>query len=92
MSGQGPLTRISRPGIDEILLVDYDHRTAVERVNSRIDRVFGFEDHFIRGKAKMEMRVSLALAVLLAMAIGHIRANQADLMRSLTKSVRKTGS
>jgi len=70
----------------------YNRRTAVERVNARIDRVFGFEVHFIRGKAKMEMRVSLALAALLAMALGRIRAKQADLMRSLTAPVRKTSS
>lgn len=70
----------------------YDRRPSVERVNSRIDRVLGFEQHFIRGQAKMEMRVSLALAVLLAMALGRIRAGQTDLMRSLTAPVRKTGS
>jgi hypothetical protein len=29
----------------------YNGRTAVERVNSRIDLSFGFEHHFIRGKA-----------------------------------------
>jgi hypothetical protein len=70
----------------------YNHRTAVERVNARIDRVLGFENHFIRGKAKMELRVSLALTILLAMALGRIRANQAELMRSMTAPVRRTGS
>ena len=69
----------------------YARRTAVERVNSRIDRVFGFEKHFIRGQAKMEMRVTLGLIVMLAMALGRIRANQAELMRSLTAPVRRTG-
>ena len=69
----------------------YDRRTAVERVNSRIDRVLGFEEHFIRGQAKMETRVTLALIVMLAMALGRIRANQAELMRSLTAPVRRTG-
>ena len=67
----------------------YDRRTAVERVNSRIDRVLGFEQHFIRGKAKMEARVTLALVVLLAMALGRIRAKQPELMRSLTAPVRR---
>jgi hypothetical protein len=33
-----------------------------------IDNSFGFERHFIRGKAKMQTRVGLALAVLMAMA------------------------
>ena len=64
----------------------------MERVNSRIDRVLGFEQHFIRGMAKMEMRVTLALVILLTMAKGRILANQANLMRSMTAPVRKTGS
>jgi len=67
----------------------YDHRTAVERVNSRIDQVLQFERHTIRGQAKMETRITLALIVVLAMALGRIRANQADLMRSLTAAVRR---
>ena len=33
----------------------YKKRTAVERVNSRIDYVFGFEKHFIRGQKKMKI-------------------------------------
>lgn len=32
---------------------EYAHRTAVERVNSRLDVSFGFEVHTIRGMAKM---------------------------------------
>jgi hypothetical protein len=67
----------------------YNRRTAVERVNSRLDNVLGFEKHYIRGQAKMAMRVSLALIVMLAMALGRIRLNQADLMRSLTAPVRR---
>jgi hypothetical protein len=67
----------------------YDKRTSVERVNSRLDRVLGFEEHFIRGMDKMQTRVTLALIVMLAMALGRIRANQADLMRSLTAPVRR---
>jgi len=62
----------------------YNLRTSVERVNSRIDCVLGFEHHTIRGKTKMEMRVTLGLVVMLAMALGRIRAGQSDKMRSLT--------
>ena len=65
----------------------YDRRTSVERVNSRLDQVLGFERHTIRGKAKMEMRVTLALVVILAMALGRIRAGQSDKMRSMTAPV-----
>jgi len=63
----------------------YARRTSVERVNGRLDCVLGFEQHTIRGLAKMKTRVTLALIVMLAMALGRIQANQADLMRSMTK-------
>ncbi len=63
----------------------YAGRTAVERVNSRLDRVFGFENHTIRGLTKMRTRCTLALVVMLAMALGRIRAGQAEAMRSLLK-------
>ena len=43
----------------------------------------GFELHTIRSLAKMKMRVGLALCVMLAMAIGHIREHEKDKMRSL---------
>jgi len=65
---------------------DYNRRTAVERVNSRLDVSFGFERHFIRGQKKMEMRVGLALCVMLAMAVGRIKEKHQELMRSLVKS------
>lgn len=52
----------------------YNRRTAVERVNSRIDNVLGFEHHTIRGLVKMETRVGIALVVMLAMALGLIPA------------------
>lgn len=64
----------------------YRKRTAVERVNSRLDVSFGFEKHFIRGQKKMEVRVGLALCVMLAMAVGRIREGRQELMRSLVKS------
>ena len=67
----------------------YNLRTSVERVNGRIDQVLGFEHHTIRGKAKMEMRVTLALAVMLAMALGRIRIGQHDKMRSLVSPIER---
>jgi len=62
---------------------EYNKRTAVERVNSRLDVSFGFELHTIRGMAKMKMRCGLALCVMLAMALGRVKENQAKKMRSL---------
>lgn len=63
----------------------YNGRTAVERVNSRIDLSFGFEHHFVRGKAKMTLRVGLALIVMLSMALARIKREQMEDMRSLIK-------
>lgn len=63
----------------------YNGRTAVERVNSRIDLSFGFEHHFVRGKAKMTLRVGLALIVMLSMALARIKRDQMEDMRSLIK-------
>lgn len=65
---------------------EYDKRTAVERVNSRLDGFFGFENHNIRGQKKMEVRCGLALCIMLAMALGRIRQKRPELMRSLVVS------
>jgi hypothetical protein len=65
----------------------YAKRTSVERVNSRIDNVLGFDKHTIRGLDKMRTRMGLALVVMLAMAVGRIRAGQAEHMRSLVGRV-----
>lgn len=64
----------------------YRGRTAVERVNSRLDVSFGFEHHFIRGLAKMRFRSSLALIVMLGMALGRVRQKQEKYIRSLVWS------
>lgn len=64
---------------------EYRKRTSVERVNSRLDVSFGFERHFIRGKKKMEIRMGLALVVMLAMAVGWIESGEQEKMRSLVQ-------
>ncbi len=64
-------------------LREYKKRTAVERVNSRLDVSFGFEKHTIRGMKKMRLRVGLALVVMLALAVGSIEAGRKEKMRSL---------
>lgn len=63
----------------------YGKRSAVERVNSRLDGSFGFERHFIRGLQKMHLRISLAMLVMLAMAYGRVKEKQKDRIRSLVK-------
>ena len=57
----------------------YKRRSAMERINSRL---FNFETHYIRGLAKMKTRVGLALAVMMALALGRVRAGHAGRMRS----------
>jgi hypothetical protein len=64
----------------------YKKRTAVERVNSRLDVSFGFEHHFIRGLKKMKLRCCLALCVMLAMALGRVKEKQQEKLRSLVKA------
>ncbi len=65
----------------------YNRRTALERINNRIDHGFGFERHFIRGSAKMKARVGLAMVVMMAMALGHVREGRVKQMRSLVKPI-----
>jgi hypothetical protein len=63
----------------------YKMRTSTERVNSRLDVSFGFENHFIRGLSKMKARCGIALCVMLSMALGRIKEKKEDLIRSLVK-------
>jgi hypothetical protein len=65
----------------------YDRRSAMERINNRIDNVFGYEHHFIRGIAKMTTRIGLSVAVMMAMALGHVRAKRLEQIRSLVKPI-----
>jgi len=39
-------------------------RSALERINNRIDTGFWLERHFIRGRAQMQTRIGLPLAVM----------------------------
>ena len=63
----------------------YDQRSAVERVNSRLAGGFGFERAGIRGLAKMRLRFTMALTIMLALALGRIRAGQREHLRSLVR-------
>ena len=61
----------------------YRRRAALERINARPDRSFEFEQHFIRGMSRMRTRVGLALSVMMALALGHVRAGCPERIRSL---------
>lgn len=60
----------------------YKMRTEVERLNGRIDRDYMFNDHFIRGKEKMDLMLTLTFIVMLTLAKGHIK-NKKSNIRSL---------
>ena len=64
---------------------EYHKRTAMERINSRLDRSFGFELQTTRGAAKMAHKLTLPFSVLLAVALGRVNEQQAALMRSLVR-------
>ena len=59
----------------------YNDRTAVERVNSRIDKMFGFENHTIRGLQKMSFRVTFAFVMMLSFAVGKAEQNKESELR-----------
>ena len=61
----------------------YRRRTALERINARPDRSFEFEPPFLRGLSRARTRVGLALAVMMALASGQVRAGRPERMRSL---------
>ena len=65
---------------------EYNKRPSVERVNSRLDGSFGFEQPTIRGITKMETKCGLALCVMLAMPLGRAKENQKDKIRSLVSA------
>jgi len=60
----------------------YKGRTAVERLNGRLDRDYMFENHCIRGLQKMTLMVTLSMIVMNGMAIGKIKSGRTGL-RSL---------
>lgn len=67
----------------------YNERSALERINSRLDRVYGFEVHTHRGITKMETMILLAFIVMHSMALGRYRhnRNQKKGLRSLVQKV-----
>jgi len=63
----------------------YKGRTAVERLNGRLDRDFMFEDHCIRGLKKMHLLASLSLLIMNVMAVAKIRRGTTEHLAALTR-------
>jgi hypothetical protein len=66
-----------------------NRRSAVERVFSRVDSVFGFENDTIRGIGKIEMRVGMTLLVNVCMALGRAECGEMERMGSLVLPLKK---
>lgn len=64
----------------------YNRRTAIERVNGILDNVLGLEWHTMRGKARVDLRVTLSLCAMLAMSIGRVLKGQQHLLGSLVRA------
>jgi hypothetical protein len=60
----------------------YKGRTAVERLNGRLDRDYMFGEHCIRGLSKMTLMVGLSMIIMNGMAIGKLK-NGKEKIRSL---------
>ena len=60
----------------------YKGRTAVERLNGRLDRDYVFEEHCIRGLKKMTLMVALSMIIMNGMAVGKIKNGKKNI-RSL---------
>ena len=61
----------------------YDKRGACERVFSRLAGSFGVDVRLCRGLDKVTSFVTIAFSLMLAVALGHVRENNPELVRSL---------
>lgn len=66
---------------------EYNKRTALERINNRLDRSFGFELHTTRGEQKIAIKLTIVFSVMHAVALGRVRENNPKLIRSLVRPV-----
>jgi len=64
----------------------YKKRTAVERVNSRLDNVHGLERSYCRSRGRMAVRAGLALIIMLATAAAWVEAGQTENVRRLLRA------
>ena len=62
-------------------------RTALERINDQPDQGFRPDRHYIRGIDRIETRLSLSVAVMMALTVDSFGRKRPELMRSLVKEV-----
>lgn len=61
----------------------YNKRTALERINGRMDRDFNLENHKVRGLKKATVMIDLMMIGMMAMAKGHIQNKHPENIRKL---------
>ena len=61
----------------------YNKRTALERINGRLDRDFNLENHKVRGLKKATVMIDIMMIGMMSMAKGHILNHQEDKIRCL---------
>lgn len=61
----------------------YKGRTALERINGRLDRDFNLENHKVRGLKKAQVLIDIMMIGMLAMSKGHIINKQEKKIRCL---------
>ena len=54
----------------------YRRRSALERINLRLEQNFGLEHHHIRGLSRMKARITLALAVMMTLTYTSVEERQ----------------
>lgn len=61
----------------------YNKRTALERINGRLDRDFNLENNKVRGLKKAIVIIDIMMIGMMAMAKGHIINNRLENIRKL---------
>lgn len=61
----------------------YNKRTALERINGRMDRDFNLENHKVRGLKKATVLIDIMMIGMMAMAKGHIIDNHPEDIRKI---------
>lgn len=61
----------------------YNKRTALERINGRMDRDFNLENHKVRGLKKATVLIDIMMIGMMAMARGHIINNHPENIRKI---------
>ena len=61
----------------------YNKRTALERINGRLDRDFNLENNKVRGLQKATVMIDIMMIGMMAVAKGHIKNKQLENIRKL---------